>query len=106
MGLYDDITLPPLFTYNKIKFSTDPNDFANAPALPMTVEFTPFYAPAFGFGPAPYFLHYVVNTSQWNVGDIVYIRAYVQDGQHTAPTEIPSSSSPSYLQLYTSFKIQ
>ena len=106
MGLYDDITYPPLFTYNKIKFSTNPNNFSSVTALPLTVEFTPFYAPAFNFGPAPYFLHYTVNTSQWNVGDIVYIRVYVQDGQHTTPTELPSGSAPSYLQLYCSFKIQ
>lgn len=106
MGLYDDITLPPLFTYNKIKFSTDPNDFSSAPALPMTVEFNPFYAPGWGWGPAPYFLHYTVNTGQWNVGDIVYIRAYVQDGQHSTPTEIPSGTAPIYFQMFCSFKVQ
>lgn len=106
MGLYDDITLPPLFTYNKIKFSTDPNNFDSAPELPMTVEVSPLYAPAWGWGPAPYFLHYTVNTAQWNVGDIVYIRCYVQDQQHTSPTEIPSGSAPLYLQMFCSFKVQ
>ncbi|GDX51956.1 hypothetical protein LBMAG27_10030 [Bacteroidota bacterium] len=106
MGLYDDITLPPFFTYNKIKFSTDPNNFPNVTANSMTVEINPFYAPGWGWGPAPYFLHYTINTGQWNVGDIVYIRAYVQDGQHSSPTEIPSSSAPAYFQLFCSFKVQ
>ncbi|HAP00896.1 MAG TPA: hypothetical protein DCQ93_03115 [Bacteroidetes bacterium] len=105
-GLYDDVTLPPLFTYDKIKFSTDPNNFDAATELPLTVDITPTYFPAFNWGPAPYFLHYTVNTSQWNVGDIVYMRVYVKDSNHTAATEIPSGTSPFYLQTFCAFKIQ
>lgn len=105
-GVFDDITLPPLLGVRKIKFSKTLTEFSSAPALDLITEFTPFYAPAFNNIPAPYFLHYKVNTANYNPGDLVFMRVYVQDGQNASTTEIPSTYSPSYLQTYFSFIVQ
>jgi hypothetical protein len=105
-GVYDDITLPPLMGVRKIKLSTDPANFSSVVSNDLLTESVPFYAPAFNTGPAPYFLHYKVNTSNYNSGDIVYMRIYVQDSDHAFATEIPSGSSQYYYQSYFSFVVQ
>jgi hypothetical protein len=105
-GVYDDITLPPLLGERKIKLSKTLTGFNTATAYNLLTEFTPFYAPAFNNVTAPYFLHYKVNTANYNSGDLVFMRVYVQDGQNSVVTEIPSAYSPSYLQTYFSFIVQ
>ncbi len=105
-GVYDDITLPPLMGERKIKFSKTFTGFATAAAYDLLTEITPFYAPASNNVIAPYFLHYKVNTANYNPGDLVFMRVYVKDGQNVDVTEIPSSYSPSYLQTYFSFIVQ
>lgn len=104
-GLYDDITLPFAFTYNKVKFSTDPFNFDNAVEVPLQQVFTPHFDFLFGYN-TPFFNYCIVNTSQWSVNDIVYMRVYVQDSDHSTPTELPAAGSLLYLQTYCAFIIQ
>jgi hypothetical protein len=106
-GVYDDITLPPFFGDKQVKFSTDPLGFSSVPAYSLITETTPQNYPAFNGVSVPFwYLHYVVNTSQFNTGDIVYMRVYVKDSSHPASTEIPSTTSPFYLQTYFAFVVQ
>lgn len=104
-GLADDKTYPFLFTYNKVRFSTDPFDFSNAMELPLDITITPHYEWLWGYS-LPFFLSATVNTGMFPVGKIVYLRVYVQDADHNAPTEIPEDGSQTYLKLYASFLVQ
>ena len=104
-GLYDDITLPFSFTYNKVKFSTDPFNFDNAVEVPLQQVVNPHFDLLFGYN-TPFFNYCIVNTSQWSVNDIVYMRVYVQDSDHSTPTELPDGGSLLYLLTYCAFIIQ
>lgn len=105
-GIIDDITAPFLFTYNEVKFSTDRHDWNNAVTVPLHLEILPWYETLFEIEDIPFFAYCDVNTSQWDINDIVYMRAYVKDNDHPAPTELPDSGSQIYIQTYCSFIIQ
>ncbi len=103
-GIYDDVTITPLLTVNQVKFSTNPFGFTSVTPQNLTVQSSPFYAPAFNGSNAPYFMHYVLNTSLYQHGDIVFMRVYTKDADHSAATEIPDNSSI-YLASYMSFVV-
>jgi hypothetical protein len=112
LGLYDtdvngEFALPLNFTYHKIKFSKNaPYDFSGATEFPLTKEFQPKFGPTpFGVQ-APYFFHVTINTGIFSAGDVVYIRAYVNDGQHAQNTELPDASSQYYIITLFSFIVQ
>ncbi len=104
-GLVDDLTNPFSFTYNKVRFSTDPLDFSNAIETDLIPSIIPHYEWIFGFY-APFFLRTTFHTSGLPTNEIVYMRVYVQDADHDSPTEIPDNGSQPYLMLYTSFIVQ
>ena len=86
-------------TYNKVRFSDHPYDFSGTTEHDMTVEpfWAPFIGPPFiGNFDAPYYQHLTINTGDFQVGRTYYIRAYVQDANHSFPTEIPDNYSPIY----------
>jgi hypothetical protein len=96
-------------TFNKVKFSNKFYDFVSKPYVSMTIEGLDSYllAPIM-FNPdadGPYFHHVTINTKDYAVGEIVYMRVYVQDADHASPTELPETGSPAYLNAYFSFKI-
>lgn len=112
LGMYDiddngDFVLAQSFTYNKIKFSKTAYNFTSAPELSLQKLIMPYMGPGFGSSSkdAPYFHHYQLNTSQYNVGDVVYFRAYVSDGENLPYTELPDNGSLYYLVGYFSLKI-
>lgn len=99
-------------TYNKIKLSTNPFDFSSAVELNLAVPFIPnlinsAFSQPLPF-PAPYYQNVTFNPSDYgfSVGDVVYIRTYVQDSDHATPTEIPRSESQPYMLSYFAFTIQ
>lgn len=96
-------------TFNKVRFSNKFYDFVGKPYVQMTIEDLDSYlfAPIM-FNPSangPYFHHVTINTKDYEVGDIVYMRVYVQDADHSSPTELPETGSQAYLNAYFSFKI-
>lgn len=105
IGIYDDITLPFQFAYNKVKFSTDPFDWDNALEVPLQSQIIPHIEQLFA-ADLPFYLYCTVNTSAFELNDIVYMRAYVQDADHAVPTEIPENGSQLYIQTYCSFIVQ
>jgi len=98
------------FTYNKYKISNRLYDFDNVSELDLTV--LPPLEPYMGENPydlgqkVPYYHHFKINTSNFPVNQPQYFRIYVQDADHTSPTEIPSNGSPLYLLTYFSFVVQ
>jgi hypothetical protein len=114
-GLYDidqnGTSLPGYdFTYNKIKFSDNPYDFAGVAEYSMNVEnaLTPFLGPLpfGGGGQGPYYHSYTINTSNFVMGRTYYMRVMVQDTDHSSPTEIPENGTQIYLMTYFSFIVQ
>ncbi|MEX0967471.1 MAG: hypothetical protein WD077_09550 [Bacteroidia bacterium] len=107
-GFLDDSTVPQLFSHNKVKFSKSPYDFSNAVTQDLIVESSPLLGPAFGGGAnqrLPYYHHVEINTNQFSKGDVIYLRAYVNDNAHPAPTEIPENGSPVYFFTIFSFVV-
>ena len=99
-------------THNKIKLSTNPFDFSNAVELNMSLPLLPnmissAFSQPLGF-PVPYYQNVTFNPADYgfSVGDVVYIRTYVQDSDHASPTEIPQSESQIYILTYFAFTIQ
>lgn len=105
-----DETLGNILTYNKIKFSTNPFDFSNALELSLNMGFTTIESVfsdiiTYQF---PHYQHIDFKPSDYgfSTGDVVYIRTYVQDNDHSFPTEIPKDNTPFYLQSYFSMVLQ
>ncbi len=92
--------------YNKIKFSTSPATFDAAPELTLTKNALPSWLPSFYGDNYPYFHHITISTSSYPIGQPVYMRVYLKDAGHTAPSELPSQSSPFYLMSAFSFVVQ
>ena len=105
IGIYDDITPPFQFTFNKVKFSADPFNWDNAIEVNLESQILPHFETLFD-NQLPFYLYCTINTSAFNVNDVVYMRAYVQDEDHTTATEIPEGGSQIYIQTYCSFIIQ
>jgi hypothetical protein len=110
-GIYDkDIEGNPIpaynLSYNKVKFSQKSYDFKNLVEKTLTKDATPTIFPSFYGQMLPYFHHITVNTADFPVGKIIYMRVYVKDANHATPTELPSQSAPYYLMLPLSFIVQ
>ena len=113
--LYVDVTpagdtvLGNNLTYNRIAFSTNPYDFSNAVELNMTIGvklINGFFSQQ--AGPLlPYYQNITLKLSDhgFSAGETVYIRTYVQDSDHTTPTEIPKSDSQFAIQSYFSMTL-
>jgi hypothetical protein len=100
------------FTYNKVKFSTELFDFSGAAEQNLQVELAtePFMGPI-PFSPdpnqrGPYFHHITINTANYSKGQSNYMRVYIQDADHSTPTELPDDGSQFYLMTYFSFVVQ
>lgn len=101
----DDLTSPQDFTVNEVLFSKDLFDFSNATKANLTIESPIFHRPV-GIGQTVPFYHKVsINTSQYQPGEIIYMRVLVKDADHSEATEIPEDSSPIGLMSYFSFVI-
>jgi hypothetical protein len=104
-GLYDDTETPSQFTFNKIKFSTNPTDFNTPNYQNLNFNSTAVWMDNLFGTNKPYFYSFTINTNQFSPGTPVYMRIYTKDSQHSSPTEIPSSGLDFYLQSYFSFVV-
>ncbi|MEN9521748.1 MAG: hypothetical protein RL065_125 [Bacteroidota bacterium] len=105
IGLYDDTETPSQFTFNKIKFSTNPTDFSAANYQNLNFNSTAVWMDNLFGTHKPYFYSFTINTNQFTPGTPVYMKVYTKDSQHTSATEIPSSGLDFYLQSYFSFVV-
>ncbi|TVR76262.1 MAG: hypothetical protein EA412_14030 [Chitinophagaceae bacterium] len=93
--------------HNKVKYSVNsPNNFSNAMELNLNKQFTPFFAPSLFGADLPYFHYFTLNTGQFQVGDIVYIRSYVSKQGGSTIYEVPGQDDQPYLFSYFSFIVQ
>lgn len=88
----DDSTAAASLAYNKIKVSTSQFDFDAAPEQDLVIS-GPILALNFS-NTAGSFTHKAsVDLSGYAVGSYLFVRAYVNDGDHAANTEIPSDGT-------------
>lgn len=110
-----DTVLGDQLAYNRIRLSTNPFDFSGAVELNLTkvpnLLLAKFVNSAFSETvpiALPY-THSVTLTPSalgFQAGDVVYIRTYVRDSDHSQPTEIPQADSQPWLLGYFSMVLQ
>lgn len=105
-GLYDDTQLPYQLTYNKVKVSENPVYFGGALEYDLNPIITPFVDFNSFSGPLPYFHYADIPTAGLIPGKVYYVRIYVQDADHSTPTEIPEDGSQPFLFTYFAFVLQ
>ena len=99
-------------THNTIKLSTDLYDFSNAVELQMENVLLPNLIPSVFSQPAgiplPYYHTITLKPEDldFEPGDIVYMRTYVQDEDHDEPTEIPTANNELVILSYFSMVLQ
>lgn len=93
----DDITEVCDLTVNQVKMSYD-IDFATV--------ISAYNAACFDAGNEEYVWAATFNSSDFNTGITVYMRYYVNDGEHIENTEFPNDNSYDGYKGYWSFKVQ
>jgi hypothetical protein len=94
------------FSYNKIKFATRPTFISSSQEQSLILDSSPSWFPSLYGINLPYYHHITVNTSNYNIGDIIYMQLYINDNQHTGNIEIPGLGSQTYFLTYFSFTVQ
>ncbi len=81
-----------------MKLSFDPNDFSNA--IPFTAQYYHVPPP----NPADFF-GITINTANLPHNQLVYIRYFVNDGDHPNNTEFPTNNLPIQYKTFWSFYV-
>ncbi|MEM1319907.1 MAG: hypothetical protein AAGG75_06590 [Bacteroidota bacterium] len=98
-------------TYNKLRVSADVT-FRSSDEFSMQIPFIPQLVNSAFSQPiaqvVPYYQNVTIDPFAlgYGVGDIVYLRTYVQDSDHDEPTEIPENDTQFAIQTYFAFSIQ
>lgn len=98
-------------TYNKVRFSLDRLDFSNAVELDLNIPtndlpLNSVYSQPFNGGFQLLYTHTVtINPTDlgFESGDLVYVRTYVQDEDHSEATENPEFQTNFLIKSYFSF---
>ena len=89
----DDQLVANQLTYNKIKYSNSLFNFEQKPEYSLEVKPSPILENGYYGSQMVEFYHkYVLDVSNYNQGDIVFIKIYVQDNVNSV-TEIPTNGS-------------
>ena len=105
-SVVDDILYPYELNYNKVKKSTNLFNFNNISEEDLLIFNTPvnqlgYFSNTSNEG---YYHKYTLDLTSYNIGDIVYLKVYVQDDVNLV-TEIPNNGSPFTFIRYFSLKI-
>ena len=105
-SVVDDILYTYDLNYNKLKKSTNLFNFNNIPEEDLSVFNTPINHLGYFSNSSneEYYHKYTLNLNSYNIGDIIYLKVYVQDDVNLV-TEIPNNASPFTFISYFSIKI-
>ena len=105
-SVVDDILYTYDLNYNKLKKSTNLFNFNNIPEEDLSVFNTPINHLGYFSNSSneEYYHKYTLNLNSYNIGDIIYLKVYVQDDVNLV-TEIPNNASPFTFIRYFSIKI-
>lgn len=92
--------------YNKIKFSSDINDFNSSPEESLSINGSSITAAGYFGDPVAYWHRITIDPSVYSngIGTFAYFRATVQDNSND-PTEIPNEGSFQYIKEYFAFLV-
>ncbi|MBX2978373.1 MAG: hypothetical protein KF905_03685 [Flavobacteriales bacterium] len=97
----DDNTAPQQLAHNMWKIATAPQLFPAVPESPFNIT-GPIAGPAFTGGATSFTHRATLDLSGHEPGTTLYVRAYVGDGAHPVPVEIPNdNTAPALRDLFT-----
>ncbi|MBP6311551.1 MAG: hypothetical protein KA408_04725 [Flavobacteriales bacterium] len=100
----DDETASNALTYNKVKVATTISEFGTVPELTLITS-NSVSGPDLG-NTATTFTHKVqLQLGAYSPGTVLFVRVYVDDGAHSAPTEIPNDGTTAPMLNYFTFRI-
>lgn len=89
----DDQLVGNQLTYNKIKYSTSLFNFELQPEFNLDLQSSPLLENGYyGAQIVEYYHKYILDVSSFNVGNIIFVKIYVQDNVNNV-TEIPTNGS-------------
>ncbi len=96
--------------FNKARIGPHPYEVALEPYrdLELLPASEPLTGPLFfdEYTTAPFYHRMVINTDEFVRNRVYFVRLYVQDDQHSSPTEWPENGSQNYLISLMSFVVQ
>jgi hypothetical protein len=95
----DDSTPPQSFTHNTYKLATSPMGFPAVPEQAFALGGT-LQGPDFGSSSAVFTHKAALDLSGHAPGTMLFVRAYVNDGDHDEPVEIPNDGTSSPMRDY------
>ena len=100
----DDNLIPNQLTHNKIKFSSSLFNFSIQPEFNLDVTSNPILENGFyGSQLCEYYHRYSLDVSNYNPGEIIFIKIYVKDDVNNI-TEIPTNGSEYQIVKYFSLE--
>jgi len=100
----DDNLIPNQLTHNKIKFSSSLFNFSIQPEFNLDVTSNPILENGFyGSQLCEYYHRYSLDVSNYNPGEILFIKIYVKDDVNNI-TEIPTNGSEYQIVKYFSLE--
>lgn len=100
----DDETASNALTYNKVKVATSTNAFEAVPELELLTTSTTS-GPDLSNSTTTFTHHLQLPLGTYPVGTTLFVRVYVDDGDHTTPTEIPNEGTSSPMLDYFTLRI-
>lgn len=101
----DDKTSPANFTVNEYKLSTDLENFDNVTAQSLTTGSTTTGTDRKNNPNATFTHKFNFDAGQYQVGEVIFVKVYVQDADMTTPVEIPNILNSNGLISYFAIKI-
>jgi hypothetical protein len=107
LDISDDSTAISALSNGKMHFSSDFDDFPGMLIRNAVFSAAPKFVPDFyGPGmPGEFYWKVEVNTGQFPVGEVTFMRFYVEDGSHPNPFEFPKDEHPLEYKTYMSFYV-
>lgn len=100
----DDETASSGLSYNKVKVASSVLGFATVPEVTVTTGPT-MSGPEFSGGSTTFTHKASLDLSTYSSGTLLFVRVYVEDGDHDGPTEVPNDGTGSPMLDYFTLKI-
>lgn len=100
----DDTTPPSTLTHNKVKVALAGTAFEAVPALDLQTGST-VSGPDFGNSSITFTHKVSLQLGDHAPGTVLFVRVYVQDGDHDVPTEIPDDNTGTPMTNYFTLRV-
>ncbi len=100
----DDETASTALTYNKVKIATSTNAFETVPELDLTTG-SSVTGPDLSNSTTTFTHRVQLPLGTYPAGTTLFVRVYVDDGDHAEPTEIPNEGTTSPMLDYFTLRI-